>query len=81
MGYCTDLYGKFDLNKNLTDPEVIYLTAFNETRHFKRDVTKMGFPKDYFMPCFIGVGKPHKGLVPVKQKEINIKERIHWDTF
>lgn len=48
MGYCTDLYGKFDLNKNLTDPEVIYLTAFNETRHFKRDVTKMGFPKDYF---------------------------------
>ena len=41
----------------------------------------LGFPKDYFMPCFIGVGKPHKGLVPVKQKEINIKERIHWDTF
>ena len=48
MGYCTDLYGRFELNKTLTDPEIIYLSAFNETRHFKRDVTKMGFPKDYF---------------------------------
>ena len=41
----------------------------------------LGFPNDYFMPCFIGIGKPKKGVSPVKQKEINIKERIHWDKF
>ena len=41
----------------------------------------LGFPRDYFMPCFIGIGKPKNGIVPVKQKDINIKERIHWDKF
>ena len=41
----------------------------------------LGFPEDYFMPCFIGIGKPRKDAVPVKQKEISIKERIHWDKF
>lgn len=41
----------------------------------------LGFPNDYFMPCFIGIGKPKKQIIPIKQKEINIKERIHWDKF
>ena len=41
----------------------------------------LGFPNDYFMPCFIGIGKPKKGIFSVKQKEICIKERIHWDKF
>ena len=41
----------------------------------------LGFPEDYFMPCFIGIGKPRKDAVPVKQKEISIKERIHWNKF
>ena len=46
---------------------------------YARDV--LGFPNDYFMPCFIGIGKPKKGISSVKQKEICIKERIHWDKF
>ena len=46
---------------------------------YARDV--LGFPNDYFMPCFIGIGKPKKVISPVKQKEINVKERIHWDQF
>ncbi len=46
---------------------------------YARDV--LGFPNDYFMPCFIGIGKPKSDAAPVKQKEINIKERIHWDKF
>ncbi len=46
---------------------------------YARDV--LGFPNDYFMPCFIGIGKPKKGISPVKQKEICIKERIHWEKF
>ena len=46
---------------------------------YARDV--LGFPNDYFMPCFIGIGKPKKGISPVKQKKINVKDRIHWDKF
>ncbi len=41
----------------------------------------LGFPKDYFMPCFIGIGRPKKDILPVKQKQIDIKKRIHWDRF
>lgn len=37
----------------------------------------LGFPQDYFMPCFIGLGKPKKDAPAVKQKEINVRERIH----
>lgn len=43
--------------------------------------TVLNFPDEYFMPCFIGIGKPKSDIVSVKQKEINIKERIHWDKF
>ena len=43
--------------------------------------TVLNFPEEYFMPCFIGIGKPKRGIVSVKQKEINIKERIHPDKF
>lgn len=46
---------------------------------YARDV--LGFPSDYFMPCFIGIGRPKKDIKPVKQKVINIDERIHWDKF
>lgn len=41
----------------------------------------LGFPDDYFMPCFIGIGKPKKDAVVVKQKDIDVRERIHWDTW
>ncbi len=39
------------------------------------------FPDEYFMPCFIGIGKPKPGIIPVKQKEINLRERIHWNNY
>ncbi len=41
----------------------------------------LDFPNDYFMPCFIGIGKPQENAPIVKQKNIDIKERIHWDKF
>ena len=37
----------------------------------------LGFPADYFMPCFLGVGKPRKGAEGVAQKEVDLRERIH----
>jgi nitroreductase len=46
---------------------------------YARDVLE--FPDDYFMPCFIGVGKPKKDAPIIKQKNINIQERIHWNKW
>ncbi|MGN0640087.1 MAG: nitroreductase family protein [Oscillospiraceae bacterium] len=37
----------------------------------------LGFPNDYFMPCFIGIGKPKKDAPVIKQKDIDVNERIH----
>ena len=37
----------------------------------------LGFPKDYLMPCFIGIGKPAKDARIVEQKEFDVKEVIH----
>ena len=41
----------------------------------------LNYPKDYFMPCFIGIGKPRKDATVVKQKCIATKERIHWNMW
>ena len=41
----------------------------------------LGFPDEYIMPCFIGIGKPKSGIVPVKQRAVDIRERIHRDVF
>lgn len=41
----------------------------------------LGYPNDYFMPCFIGIGKPKKNIPIIKQKDIQIKERIHWNKW
>lgn len=41
----------------------------------------LDFPNDYFMPCFIGIGKPKKNAPIIKQKVIDTKERIHWNKW
>lgn len=41
----------------------------------------IGFPNDYFMPCFIGIGKPKKDASVIKQKDIIAKDRIHWNKW
>ena len=41
----------------------------------------LNFPDDYFMPCFIGIGRPKDDISPIKQKDINIKERIHYNKW
>ena len=50
----------------------------DEAEH-ARDV--LGFPEEYLMPCFIGIGRPKKDAPAIKQKEIDIKKRIHTDRF
>jgi nitroreductase len=46
----------------------------DEDKHARK---VLGFPEDYLMPCFIGLGMPSKDAKMVEQKEINLKERIH----
>lgn len=41
----------------------------------------LGFPEEYLMPCFIGIGKPRKDASTIKQKDIDVKERIHWNRW
>ena len=41
----------------------------------------LDYPTDYFMPCFIGIGKPLKAAPKIKQKDISVKERIHWNKW
>ena len=42
---------------------------------YVRSVLK--FPKEYQMPCYIGIGKPAEDVVVHTQKEISLEERIH----
>jgi nitroreductase len=50
----------------------------DEDKHARQT---LGFPDDYFMPCFIGIGKPKDGAAPIKQKEIEVGTRIHKDKW
>ena len=43
----------------------------NESEH-AREV--LGYPEDYYMPCFIGIGRPKKNADVPKQKDIDIKD-------
>ena len=50
----------------------------DESEHARK---VLGYPEDYYMPCFIGIGKPKENISMPEQKEIDIKSRIHWDRF
>ena len=41
MGYSTDFYGEFTLNKKLDEKLHAYLKKFSESRRMKRDITKL----------------------------------------
>lgn len=41
----------------------------------------LGYPDDYLMPCFIGIGKPSKDAPFLKQKDISLQERVHWNRW
>lgn len=35
------------------------------------------YPEDYYMPCYLGIGYPHKDAVIIPQKHFNISDKIH----
>ena len=41
----------------------------------------LGFPDEYMIPCFIGIGRPAKDAVLTKQLEVDLDEKIHWQKF
>lgn len=41
----------------------------------------LAFPEDYLMPCFIGLGKPAEDASVIKQKNISLKDRIHFNKW
>ncbi len=50
----------------------------NEQEHARR---VLGFPEEYLMPCFIGIGVPKKNTKLIIQKEIDVNQRIHKDKW
>ena len=41
----------------------------------------LGFPEDYLIPCFIGIGRPAEGAVKTKQLDVDLDKMIHWQMF
>lgn len=41
----------------------------------------LGYPEDYLMPCFIGIGIPAKDAIIAEQIDIDIAQRIHMDKW
>ena len=42
---------------------------------------ELGFPDEYLIPCFIGIGRPAENAVLTKQLEVHLDEQIHWNKF
>ena len=55
MGYTTEFKGSLQFDKPLTESQIAYIQAFNNTRRMKRDATKAETLKD---PLRIAVGLP-----------------------
>ena len=41
----------------------------------------LGFPEDYMIPCFIGIGRPADDAVHTKQLKVDLDEQIHFQKF
>ena len=44
-----------------------------------REVT--GFPDNYMIPCFIGIGRPDENAVRTNQLVPDIDKQLHWQSF
>lgn len=40
-----------------------------------------GFPDEYMIPCFIGIGRPADGAVRTKQLVPDMEKQLHWQRF
>jgi len=49
-----------------------------EAEHVKKE---LNLPDKYIMPCYIGIGKPLDAIPIIKQKSIDINERVHFNQW
>jgi nitroreductase len=49
-----------------------------EVLHIKE---AMQIPEDYEIPCYLALGYPREDTVPVRQHQINVDERIHFNKW
>ena len=40
-----------------------------------------GFPEEYMIPCFIGIGRPAEGAVRTKLLAPDMEKQLHWQKF
>lgn len=40
-----------------------------------------GFPEEYMIPCFIGIGKPADNAIRTKQLTPDLEKQLHWQKF
>lgn len=43
--------------------------------------TATGFPEEYMIPCFIGIGRPAKNAFRTKQLPPDLEQQLHWQKF
>ena len=41
----------------------------------------LGFPEEYMIPCFIGIGRPAEDAIRTKQLDVKLEEKLHWQKF
>ena len=41
----------------------------------------LGFPDEYLIPCFIGIGRPADNAVRTKQLVPDLEKQLHWQKF
>ena len=41
----------------------------------------LGFPDEYLIPCFIGIGRPAPGAVHTRQIEVDYEKQVHRNRF
>ena len=70
-----------DNKKWMKEQDILEIVAIAESTPGPIAINAATFVGFRFMPCFIGIGKPKSDIAPVKQKQIDIKQRIHWDRF
>lgn len=86
MGYSTDFYGAFCLNKKLDHETHEFLVKFNETRRMKRNVSaEHGFEGEFYVDGkgFMGQDE-EKNIIDYNQPPPNSTQskngrRIEWD--
>lgn len=57
---------------------VTRIPNYNESERIKKII---GHPDNYFLPCYIALGYPAQNAKVITQKDISVKDRIHFNLW